>query len=68
MAVQLAVLIDENGLARCHIVDHGESKDVQRDTLRRNHVLGALLALADADHQGPHALWVAETQYPVVHQ
>ena len=59
-AVQVAALVDEHGLARQDVALELEADGVERHALGSDHVLDAVRRLANAEHERPDAVRVAE--------
>ena len=65
LAVEVAVLIDEDRLSGGDVAHQLEAQGVERHGLRGHHVLVAVLRLGPPEHQGPDAVGVAEGEQPV---
>ena len=58
--MQIAALVDEHGFARQDVALELEADRVERHAFRRNHVLDAVRRLANAEHERPDAVRIAE--------
>jgi len=63
--VQLPVQSDDHRLARREVADELEPQGVERDALRRHHVLHTQRRLADSIAKRPDRAWVAERHHSV---
>ena len=58
--MQIAALVDEHGLAGQDVALELEADGVERHALGRDHVLDAVRRLANAEHERPNAVRIAE--------
>ena len=63
LAEKTARLVDENGLARCHITHRGEATGGQHDALGTDQILRALRGVIDTVDQWPYAIRVAKRHH-----
>ena len=64
-AVKVAVLIDEDGLARCDVADQLEAERIERHAFGSDDVFDAQIGERLPDHQRPNAEGIAKGQQPV---
>ena len=64
-AVQHAIILDEDRLARVHIAQSFKLQYIERDGLRGDHVFCTLLCLAAANHDRSYAVGIAECDQSV---
>ena len=62
--MELPGLVDEDGLARRDVAQHGKAQRLQRDRFARDQVLGAAHRLVDADDERTDAERIAERDEP----